>query len=221
MDPKRHARPPRPTTSDVVADLRGKIALQTIRPGTRLREEELAAAYGITRSQAREALAVLEDRGLVVRARNKGAVTAVVDMDATHRLYEVREVLDGLAVRLATANARPQQWLELDKMFEAVAKTQGRDLDGLVNAIHTFRTRVKEAAGNAVLTDILERIHDQTLVTIRRVAVLPGRSEKGIQQYRAVLRAMARGRADEAEAQIRELNRSAREFIERYKDYVV
>ena len=72
-----------------------------------------------------------------------------------------------------------------------------------------------------MLTDLIERIYDRTRVTIRRVALLPGRAQAGILQYRAVLAAIIRGDADEAELRIRELNRSAREYIERYKDYVL
>ena len=52
-------------------------------------------------------LATLEDRALVERVPNKGAVVALVDMETTYRLYQVREALDGLAVRLAIANAGP------------------------------------------------------------------------------------------------------------------
>ncbi len=42
----------------------------------------------------------------------------------------------------------------------------------------------------------------------------------GIKQYRAVLTAIIRGDADQAEVLVRELNRSARDYISRYKDYV-
>ena len=55
---------------------------------------------------------------------------------------------------------------------------------------------------------------------MRRVALLPGRSEMGIKQYRALLDAMVRGDADEAERCVRELN-AARDYIERYKNYVI
>jgi DNA-binding FadR family transcriptional regulator len=64
-------------------------------------------------------------------------------------------------------------------------------------------------------------IYDRTRVSMRRVALLPGRSEMGIKQYRALLDAMVRGDADEAERCVRELNASAREYIERYKNYVI
>ncbi len=68
---------------------------------------------------------------------------------------------------------------------------------------------------------MIERIYDRTRVSMRRVALLPGRSEMGIKQYRALLDAMVRGDADEAERCVRELNGSARDYIERYKNYVI
>ncbi|MES2536054.1 MAG: GntR family transcriptional regulator [Pseudomonadota bacterium] len=214
---------PATVTDNVIKDLREKISSQALLPGTRIPEEELAQAYGIPRAKAREVLATLEDRALVIRVPNKGAVVAFVDMETTYRLYEVREVLDGLAVRLATINSKPEDWQDLLEMFgEAFENSlKSGDIDQHITTIEAFRERVKQAAGNPVLSDMSERLYDRTRVTIRRVALLPGRAEKGMEQYRAVLAAMIRGDADEAEARVRELNRSAREYIERYKNYVV
>ena len=78
-----------------------------------------------------------------------------------------------------------------------------------------------QLARNPILSDMIERIYDRTRVSMRRVALLPGRSEMGIKQYRALLDAMVRGDADEAERCVRELNASARDYIERYKNYVI
>jgi DNA-binding GntR family transcriptional regulator len=203
--------------------MRVKISSRVIGPGRRIPEEELAQAYDLPRAKGREVLAVLEDRNLIVREPNKGAVVAEVDMATTYHLYEVREALDGLAVRLATLNSKPGDWDDVVELFGASFEESLRsgDIDSHVDAIETFRQRVARAAGNPVLIDLIERVYDRTRTTIRRVALLPGRAEMGMKQYRAVLAAMIRGDADEAEQRIRELNRSAREYIERYKDYVL
>ena len=95
------------------------------------------------------------------------------------------------------------------------------DIDRQVAAIEPLRSRVTRAARNPVLSDTIERIYDRTRITIRRVALLPGRSAAGILQYRAVLAAIICGDADEAEQRIRELNRDARAYIGRYNDYVI
>ncbi len=211
------------TVEAAIADMREKISSRAISPGTRITEEELAQAYDLPRAKAREVLATLEDRSLLVREPNKGAIVANIDMETTYRLYEVREALDGLAVRLATLNSKPHDWDDVVEMFgpsfEQSLKTG--DIDGHIGAIETFRLRIKEAARNPELSDLIDRIYDRTRVTIRRVALLPGRAEMGITQYRAVLEAIVAGDADAAEARIRELNRSARDYITRYKNYVL
>src|SRR5690606_39924648 len=93
------------STQAVVLDVRDRIASQALLPGSRIPEEDLAQHYGITRAKAREVLATLEDRGLVERVPNKGAVVIPVDMSTTYQLYEVREALDSLAVRQAVPDA--------------------------------------------------------------------------------------------------------------------
>jgi DNA-binding GntR family transcriptional regulator len=217
-------KPKRKTTTveDAIVDMRERISSRRLTPGTRIPEEELAAAYNLPRAKAREVLATLEDRGLIEREPNKGAIVAAVDMETTYRLYEVREALDALAVRLATLNTTSTDWDDISELFgESFEESlKAGDLDQHINAIELFRLRVREAARNPILSDMIDRIYDRTRVTIRRVALLPGRAEMGIKQYRAVLTAIIRGDADQAEALIRELNRSARDYISRYKDYV-
>lgn len=212
-----------PTTRHVIADLREKISSQTLLPGARITEEEVAKAYDIPRAKAREVLATLEDRSLIERIPNKGAVVAFVDMETTYRLYEVREALDGLTVRLATQNSKPGDWQDmlelLGEPFEQSLKSG--DVDRHIATIELFRQRLREAANNPALTDLNERIYERTRVTMRRVALLPGRAEQGIQQYRAVLAAIMRGDPEEAEAKVRDLNRSARDYIHKYKNYVL
>lgn len=210
-------------TQDVILDLRERIASQALLPGTRIPEEDLAQAYDIPRAKAREVLATLEDRSLVERVPNKGAVVALVDMETTYRLYQVREALDGLAVRLAIENATPADWETLQALLgEPFEKSlKDGDIEAHVATIELFRVHIKELARNPILSDMIERIHDRTRVSMRRVALLPGRAEMGIKQYRALLAAMVRGDADEAERCVRELNSSARDYIERYKNYVI
>ena len=52
-------------------------------------------------------------------------------------------------------------------------------------------------------------------------AVLPGRAEVGLQQHTALLEAMVRGDADEAERLRRENMRSAKSYLERYQKYIL
>lgn len=221
--PAEHSRRSIVSTEAIVADMRERIASRQIQPGTRIQEEVLAGDYDVPRAKAREALAVLEDRALVGRVPNKGATVCVIDMEATLALYEVREALDGLAVRLAIRNSSAEDWTEMVALMgEPFERSLAAgDIDTHVAIIERFRGKLTEMARNPVLADMLDRLYDRIRTTMRRVALLPGRAQAGMEQYRKVLDAILRGDEDMAEQAFRALNRSARDFMVRYKDYVI
>lgn len=203
--------------------MREKISLQSILPGARLTEDELVDNYDIPRATAREVLAVLEERGLVVRIPNKGAVVAHVDMQSIYHYYDVREALDGMMVRLAASNTRPEDWADLVEQFGEPFQTalETGDVDQLIALIETFRERLLKAANNPILADHAERVHERIRIVRRRVALLPGRAETVVADYRAVLAALERSDAVDAERLMGILNRNNREAIKKYERYVV
>ena len=58
------------------------------------------------RARIREAFSALEQRGLVERIPNRGAVVTRLDLSQVFHIYDLREVLEGLCARLATQNGR-------------------------------------------------------------------------------------------------------------------
>ena len=209
--------------TDIVDVLRDRIARQEVAPGARLREQELAAEFGVPRTRIRDAFAVLEGRGLIERVPNRGAVVARLDLSQVFHIYDVREVLEGLSVRLATENADPESWQGLVDRFD---RPMGRhvekgDYDSFLAGYAEFRTRVAEAAANPVLADMLDSIYEKTQALIRRIIILPGRAEVGLAEHRAVLEAMRAGDASLAEERRRTNMRSAKEFLRRYERFVL
>src|SRR6476646_4798159 len=80
----------------VAAYLRSAIFEGRLRPGQRIRQEEVAAASGTSRVPVREALRALEGEGLVQLFRNRGARVARLDYPEFSELYRIREALDPL-----------------------------------------------------------------------------------------------------------------------------
>lgn len=72
--------------------------------GTKLGEETLASRFGVSRGPLREALRRLEGGGLVVRLPHLGVRVVSLSRADLIEVYEVREVLEGLAARLAAVN---------------------------------------------------------------------------------------------------------------------
>lgn len=208
---------------DIFQVLRGRIATQAIAPGAKLRETDLAEEFGVPRTRIRDALAALEQRGLVERIPNRGAVVMRLDLSQVFHIYELREVLEGLAARLATERVPNTHWQEDVERFRGPMKAliERGDLDTYIDQYERLRRRIIEAAANPVLAEMLDTIYEKTQVLIRRIIILPGRAEVGRRQHLATLEAMRRGDAAEAERLRREGLQSAKAQLERYQRYVL
>ena len=79
---------------------------------SRLIQDELARAYGVSRQPVQQALLLLRDRGLVREAPGRGLIVSPIDPDFVRKLYEVRAMLDGLAARLAAERGAERAKIE-------------------------------------------------------------------------------------------------------------
>ena len=109
---------------------------------------------------------------------------------------------------------------DLDKTF-STRTIYGPDMLPLRKVLDRLRTRTVEAAGNGVLAGMLDSINDKTREIQRRIIILPGRAAEGLEQHRAVLAAMRKGNAGKAEELRRANIRSSRDYLERYKNFVL
>jgi DNA-binding GntR family transcriptional regulator len=183
----------------------------------------LADEFGVSRAQIRDVLGRLEQRGLVRRIPNRGAVVARLDLPQILHIYAVREALEGAAARLAAENAPGESWRDLGELFGAPAERDLRrgDFEAYLAKLELLRRRMLEGAGNPVLADLLENILDRTRMIIRRVLILPGRAATGLREHRAVLQALRRGDGAAAEAATRHNIRSGLAYLRRYESFVL
>ena len=212
-----------PSVADIVQILRERIARQDVAPGAKLGEQELAEEFAVPRTRIREVLGVLESRGLIDRIPNRGAIVSRLELDHVFHLYDVRQVLEGLCVRLATENAPPETWDEFVELFGAPMEefVKSRDFDAFIVVYERFRSRIIEWARNPMAARMLDSIYEKTNVIIRRIIILPGRALEGLSEHRAVVAAMRAGDAEQAE-RLKRLNlQNAKETLRRFQKYVL
>lgn len=208
---------------DVFNILRERIAQYDLPPGAKLNENELAKEFNVPRTRIRDVFTALEERGLIERIPNRGAMVVRLEPEQVFHIYDVREVLEGLCARLACENSEPESWQDLLDQFSGpveVAVKKG-DFDAYTEIYGNFRRRCIEAANNPVLAEALDSIYERTQVLIRRIVILPGRGEIGVREHRAVLEAMRRGDSLEAERLRRENIRNAKAYLTRYIKYIL
>lgn len=208
---------------DLFGVLRERIARQEIAPGAKLREHELAEEFDVPRTRVREVFSALEQRGLIERIPNRGAIVCRLDLSQVFHIYDVREVLEGLCVRLATQNVPGEHWQDLVEYFEGPMQrfAEDSDFDAFIAGYERFRRRVVEAANNPVMAQMLDSIYEKTQVLIRRIIILPDRPKIGLAEHLTVLRAMRAGDAFGAEELRRKNIRSAQDYLRRFQSYVL
>lgn len=115
----------------VAAYLRDLILRDELKPGDRIRQEEIADRLGASRLPVREALRMLEAEGLTEHERHKGARVARLTMHEIDVIYRMRERLEPLALaeslpqlndedhaRLAEVQRRIEANTDLDRFLE-------------------------------------------------------------------------------------------------------
>lgn len=116
-----HAQTPRlhRTIPTQIADaLAIEIIDERYAPGARLNEIEIAARWGVSRAPVREALRIVEKRGLVVITPQRGARVTQLSKDEVEELFEIREVLVGLSAKKAAENFDGSAAEQLDQALQ-------------------------------------------------------------------------------------------------------
>lgn len=106
------------TVADQAADaLRRKIMSGELAEGFSLRQDALAAEFGISRIPVREALVQLEGEGLVKIVAHKGAVVSGLSLDEISELFMLRSVLEPLLLKKSAPRLTPDDYAELDAIL--------------------------------------------------------------------------------------------------------
>ena len=87
--------------------LRTRICMLDYAPGSRLREEDLAEEFGVSRTPVRRVLVKLEAEGLLRSVHGVGTIVTDIDIDALAQVYELRIELAELVGKLSPVSVDP------------------------------------------------------------------------------------------------------------------
>ena len=200
----------RPLTDIVFERLRDAIIDGQLKAGQWLRQEALAKELGVSQMPVREALKRLVAEGLAVRIPYKGVKVVEFSPEDIVDICTVRLVLEGLAVRLATPLITAE---DLERLKENLREAEGCTVQDQIarrrqlNA--EFHLSICQASGRQYLVRLLEtlwRWFPSVILyegTLRQEELLPDRMDREIREHWAVLKALERRDAQQAEEEIR------------------
>lgn len=179
-----------------------------LKPGTRLREIELSAWLGASRTPIREALGRLEGEGLIARDPSRGMIVAELDPGLVAELYVMREVLEGTAAGLAARHASDA---EIDTLREIAQRDReiGDDPARLAKSNRLFHEAMFRCAHNRFLLRSVNSLRQSMVLLGQTTLAVPGRPETARAEHEAIVDAIARHDAEGATAAARAHIRAA------------
>jgi len=185
-------------------------------PGERLKETALAAAFAVSRATIREALRLLEQRGLVQIQPQRGAQVTQLSAKELNDLFEVRASLLATGSRLAALQCAAEQAPALRAHIDALRRNID-DLAAYTKLSAQLVDRLMVMSGNDVLLGYTRDFALRIGRYVRLGLAAPERRRQSLATWARIVDAVIAGDADVAEAQHRALalnNRDAalREF---------
>lgn len=202
---------------EVYSRLKGMILSNHLRTGQKLVDRELAKELMVSRTPVREALGRLEQEGLAKNKAGKGYFVAEMDGKEIGDLYDLREVLETEAVRLATENATPADLEEIGTLLAAVEDQPDTPANRAKEIKISLQIHeiIGRASGNGFLSEALIRLLDRMsfFIWIGALNEDPRVFELHRQEHKQLLTLIRERRKEEAESLMRRHLRRAKENI--------
>jgi DNA-binding GntR family transcriptional regulator len=140
------------------AILEGKLA-----PGTRLREEDIASQFNMSRGPVREALRELELEGLVKSEPHRGTFVSIPTPVEVYikELYSLRSVLEGLAARLVASDPTADLSALQSLVSEMQRAAQSQHYERIVDCDMEFHRMLCQISHHSLLNAVYGTIHLQ------------------------------------------------------------
>lgn len=210
----RKIRTVRDLRSEVYRILRQEIIDGTLEPGTRLLENDLVQRLNVSRTPIREALNQLSKEGLVEIIPRKGTYVRRWTLEEALEILLLREVLEGLAARLATEHLSDQDLERLEDHLESFRR-------GEINypeSDRRFHQDIVTACGMKRLQELIRNLQDsmQMIKALRASFESPQRIEQSLAEHRRIIEALRSGDPDQVERAMRDNFRRTRHFIQEF-----
>ena len=147
----------------ICGELRNKIKSGELSAESRIVEQDIAEEFGVSRTPIREVIRRLSSEGILVSVPNLGTFVKRFSLAEVREMFEIREVLEGLAFRNAVERFDNEERSELLKLAEV---TDAARQDGRWNEAFKFDEEfhqfIVNCCGSETLKQELAKFNFQT-----------------------------------------------------------
>ncbi|MEQ5788439.1 GntR family transcriptional regulator [Erythrobacter sp. NFXS35] len=214
----RQNRDSPPTPAEIVQDLLQQIQMRRLYPGERLKEQELAAQYNASRARVREALRLLESKGVVVIEPMRGASVSPMSSEAIFESVEIATSLFAAAAQRASKRITVDELLELGKRIEELDALAGTSVapDRFFRVTLRLGQLVLDAANAPRLASLLADVRAGWPNILGATGfTTPPLRRRAVRNWRVLHAALASGNGRKAQSMAIQLHDDVRAEVER------
>lgn len=129
-------------------------------PGIRIRQEDIAEQFGASRSPVREALRILEAEGLINLVAHTGAWISHLSLSECEEMYQLRERIEPLLLRLSIPHITDSLVHELQKLVLQMEATT--DVETFLRLDRQFHLLSYSKAETVLVGEMVNRLWNTT-----------------------------------------------------------
>lgn len=199
-----------PSDSEMYERVISAILDHRLPPGTKLVEDKLASAFGVSRTRVRPVLVRLANEQVVTLTPHRGATITEPTEQEAREVFEVRRMIEPTLVALFITNASAQDMAQLKACIDAeeTARLAG-DMHRAIRLSGDFHLLIAERASHQTLGRILRELISRTSLILMAYGAPHERSRQeasacGCREHRALLDAIRLRDATEAGRRMRD-----------------
>lgn len=180
------------------SQIRHQIVSGAFKPGGVLSESELVELVGVSRTPVREALAWLEQEGLVRIIPKRGVAVKSLSVQEINAVFEMRTILEPYVIRTYADRILRDQllstWHAMELAYTAFDASEQYRLDAQLHRL------IYESASNPYINRIMEQAVVENTWIRALMGTIPSRLKDSYEEHRSVVEAILAGRYEDAAA---------------------
>ena len=155
------------TADDITAQLSDAVHEHRLKPGAKLREDEVSEVFGVSRTVVRQALRAMAFEGLLTIEKNRGAFVSKPTLKESHEVFQARALLEPSTARAAAERATPDDIALLERHIREEHEAVDREQPGLALKLSgDFHLEIARIADQQTIEQFLKQLVSRSSLVI-------------------------------------------------------